>query len=189
MFFARLAVAALSLGSVASVFAAPVGIFGAEAGVSIGPSDIQRRALLAFPEAVDGAADTISSLKDNMRKLTEATDTVTPDIVATVSTVSAAVGPVLEAAKENILTKADGTHVDSVAIIQDVNNMFAAIDGVIVPMHDLKSVDLAKSALVGLCSKVDAIKQFIRGVLPGSKLLKEPMALNVLVTEISADGA
>ncbi|QRW02745.1 hypothetical protein RhiLY_01744 [Ceratobasidium sp. AG-Ba] len=189
MFFARLAVAALSLGTVASVFAAPVGISGAEASVVFSPSDVQRRALLAFPDAVDEAFYTILSLKDNMSKLAEATDTVTPDIIATVSTVGAAVGPVLEAAKENILTKADGTHIDSVAVVEDVNKMFAAIDKVIVCIQGLESVDLAKSALVDLQAKVDATKNFIKGVLPGPKLLKDPMALNFLVTKIAVDAA
>ncbi|KAG8729325.1 hypothetical protein FRC12_021052 [Ceratobasidium sp. 428] len=165
MFFARLAIAALSFGSAATVFAAP--LVAAPAGVAVGavvPG--QSRGLPAFPEVVEAAIIKLQGLETEIDTLTaDSTGAATPELAAIMDQVSPTLAPIIKkfseagVTKESLLATTDGVTVTAEAFTKDVSSMADALSHMVSELEakNLKSLGPIKSSLISVKKDVDAL--------------------------------
>jgi len=172
MFFTRLAVAALSFGSIAQVFAAPIGIAIEVSTPAVNGSPV-RRDDLPFTATVAKAMSMLEPLKVQITTLAAGpSGEVTPELVTAMGNMTPVLDLVvaklesLKAAgvdKDAILLTADGASKTTADIVvDDVATIFTLIRGIVGPVEELKTLVLLKTVVPLIQSKLTAIKEGVR---------------------------
>ncbi|KAG9081099.1 hypothetical protein FRC06_005825 [Ceratobasidium sp. 370] len=189
MFFARLAIAALSFGSFAKVFAAPIAVEGLD--VSI-PADLptQRRAELDFNNVLANAVTTLADVKGQLAALTaDPTAAVKPeltDALAQVAPTLATISSSLKATGAEDLAKLS---TDSVAA--DVAMVMTSVSEIVVAVKDINTIQVVFLEVEHIKSAVDTLVGVVLTVLPTATGLIETVLVlvhNALVTVLGVAG-
>ncbi|KAG8683768.1 hypothetical protein FRC09_015858 [Ceratobasidium sp. 395] len=193
MFFARLAIAALSFGSAATVFAAP--LVTVPAGVAVGvviPG--QSRGLAAFPEVVETTTTKLQGLKTKIDTLTaDSAGAATPELAAVINQVSLTLAPISEelseagVTKESLLATTDGVIVTAEALTQDMSDMADALGHIISELKakNLKSLDAIKPSLIVTKEHVDALSIRFTDFFPNTaSSVKKELELAGVIIEV-----
>ncbi|KAG8741095.1 hypothetical protein FRC10_003307 [Ceratobasidium sp. 414] len=173
MFFARLAIAALSFGSVAMVLAAPLRISSNLVARSLAKFPIQRRDVLAFHEAVIHATTTLEELEPQIFTLTlDPSGAVTPQLAAAMNEVAPAMNTVTEKLsaagvnQDSLLATADGGMLAPEALAAELNSMLIAVSGILTYIQGLKSTASIQPSVAHLRDQVTILQTKIGEIIP-----------------------
>ncbi|KAG8706097.1 hypothetical protein FRC08_001278 [Ceratobasidium sp. 394] len=164
MFFARLAVAALSFGSFAKVFAAPIAVDGL--GVSI-PENLptQRRADIDFNNVLASAIATLTDTKGKVATLAaDPTAAVKPEVAAALAQVAPTLATISSSLKATGAEDLAKLSTDSVAA--DMAVVMTTVSEIVGGVKEIRTVKVVALELENIKSEVDTLLAIVVGVLP-----------------------
>ncbi|KAG9080353.1 hypothetical protein FRC06_006752 [Ceratobasidium sp. 370] len=178
MFFARLAVAALSFGSAIKVLAAPI-----MAGAALSPdpgsivvanAPIERRIELTFPALIDTTAGALGAIKSEIDSVvTNPAGTVSNELSSILAKVAPLVKPLTErlqaasADEDSLLLAADGvTKLTPEAVGASLANTLDIVNGIMMAVRGLTSLKILQLPLNDIKTELAALDTTLAAVAP-----------------------
>ncbi|KAG8728501.1 hypothetical protein FRC12_021690 [Ceratobasidium sp. 428] len=178
MFFARLAIAALSFGPVAKVFAAPIAVavdVPPVVGVSVDAVGVpvERRLDLTLPDMLNATTTTLGGLKKEVDALVnDPTAVVTGKLAAALNTVGSTVGELTQKLRvagvntDSLLTNDDGAKLTTDQVADSFSSVLEPVNGIVNSVQGSSNLDGLQTPLNTIKANLSDFDAALEAILP-----------------------